>query len=58
MVAILLAWILVAPLAAWVMGAGIRLAEQRRSGTVVDGAADEAACTEVDEVAKEFAAAV
>ncbi len=58
MVVVLLAWILVAPLAAWIMGAGIRLAEQRRHRTVVDGAADEAACTEVDEVAEEFAAAV
>jgi hypothetical protein len=49
--AVLLVWILLAPVAAWVIGAGIRLSEQRRP-VVADDAAGEGPCqrAEVEEL--------
>ena len=49
MIALLLLWILLAPVAAWIIGAGIRLSEQRRL-LVADETADEGSCPEVEEL--------
>jgi hypothetical protein len=46
MIAVLLVWILLAPIGAWIIGAGIRLSEQRRP-VVADDAA-EAACQQAN----------
>ncbi len=43
MIVVLLIWILLAPLAAWAIGAGVRLAEQRRP-VDVDEVADDLPC--------------
>jgi hypothetical protein len=47
MIAVLLVWILLAPIGAWIIGAGIRLSEQRRP-LVADDAADEGSCQQAD----------
>ncbi len=45
MIVVLLIWILLAPLAAWAIGAGVRLAEHRRPVDVdVDEVADDLPC--------------
>lgn len=48
---VLLVWLFLAPLGAWIIGSAIRLAEQRRP--VVDCAADEAPCQQADAAADE-----
>jgi hypothetical protein len=58
MVVVLLVRILLKPLTAWIIGSGIRLADQRRPGIAVDGASGETPCPETGEVAEEFAAVV
>jgi hypothetical protein len=55
MIVVLLIWILLAPVAAWTIGAGVRLAEQRRP--VVADDSDEGACQPAEEALPELVAA-
>ena len=48
MIAVLLVWILMAPIGAWIIGAGIRISEQRRPVVADDGSCQQA---EVEELA-------
>ena len=56
MVVLLLAWVLLAFLGAWIIGAGIRLAELRRPRIASD-AGVESACQQSDEAVEQLAAA-
>jgi hypothetical protein len=55
MIVVLLVWLLLAPLAAWTIGAGVRLAEQRRPVVVDDS--DEGPCQPAEDDVRELAAA-
>ena len=56
MIVVLLIWILLAPLGAWIIGASIRLSEQRRP-VVADDAAEDGPCSQDEEVGQLVAAA-
>jgi hypothetical protein len=55
MIVALLVWLFLAPLGAWVIGAGIRVAEQRRP-VDVDDAAGDLPCQASDDAAEQLAA--
>ena len=55
MIVVLLVWLFLAPLGAWVIGAGIRAAEQRRL-VVADDAAGDPLCQQTDDAAHHLAA--
>ena len=56
MIAVLLVWIVLAPIGAWIIGAGIRMSEQHRP-VVADDATGEGPCQHADEAAEELVVA-
>jgi hypothetical protein len=50
MTVVLLIWILLAPVAAWTIGAGVRLAEQRRPVAADDSGEDACQWADVQEL--------
>ena len=56
MVFVLLAWVLLAPLGAWIVGSAVALAEKRSFAAAAEQTADEQECPEVV-TEREYAAA-